>query len=100
MEAAMRFLLFTSIAYSLVSLSASENLETEQDPLSKTSLLDKLARRKSFQRVKRQEYTIQGLTRPFCDMFGCHYCTTPPGHKCCEGFMYDAEAKRCREIFM
>ncbi|GIY07545.1 hypothetical protein CEXT_793801 [Caerostris extrusa] len=100
MEAAMRFLLLTGIAYSLVSLMASENLETEQDHLPKDSLLDRLARRKFLQRVKRQEYTIQGLTRPFCDMFGCHYCTTPPGHKCCEGFMYDAEAQRCREIFI
>ncbi|GIY49206.1 hypothetical protein CEXT_37991 [Caerostris extrusa] len=100
MAAVMYSLLFVSIGFSLASFLAAEDLKAKQDPLPKSSLLADNASHEFFQRIRRQVFSTQGVTKPFCDMFGCYGCTPPKGSKCCAGFKYDAKAKKCREVFV
>ncbi|XP_055943576.1 uncharacterized protein LOC129974834 [Argiope bruennichi] len=40
----------------------------------------------------------QGITMPFCNMFGCEMGVTQQQHKCDPGYKWDASFNRCRQI--
>ncbi|GBN55588.1 hypothetical protein AVEN_183345-1 [Araneus ventricosus] len=95
----MKFLFYTCILLSVSSLTLT-SVFANMHPSLESSHLDRNSNdglRKPLERIKRA-MAPQGVSKPFCDMFGCHNCQTPPGSQCCRGYAYDSSAKRCREV--
>ncbi|GFW49378.1 hypothetical protein TNCV_3058851 [Trichonephila clavipes] len=44
--------------------------------------------------------STKGVSKPFCNMFGCRDCSPPPGAQCCEGFIYDSRSRQCRKLYL
>ncbi|GFR11081.1 hypothetical protein TNCT_148381 [Trichonephila clavata] len=54
----------------------------------------------SHSRPLRSSYAVPtGISKPFCNIFGCRDCIPPPGVQCCEGFLYDQRSGICRKLY-
>ncbi|GBN60960.1 hypothetical protein AVEN_150161-1 [Araneus ventricosus] len=111
---AARFILFILIILGVFSASiatADEESDTSSNGSSGNYLLKHLLRNFVWRRVKRspqwhQSLLVQGLSRPFCNLFGGNTgCTPNPTSnvqsnptQCAVGYRYDYSTQRCRQI--
>ncbi|GFS94363.1 hypothetical protein NPIL_88831 [Nephila pilipes] len=91
------------VLFVMVSLAHSENYYKWQGPLPaeyrrKNAPANKLSSPQiQAQPRKGSQVVAQGQPQRFCTMFGCD-CTPLLGRRCCEGYVYDNRANRCREL--
>lgn len=47
-----------------------------------------------------QSFIVQGLSRPFCSLFGSNRCSPINAqNQCAAGYRYDYVTRRCRQLF-
>ncbi|KAG8174839.1 hypothetical protein JTE90_017434 [Oedothorax gibbosus] len=58
----------------------------------------KRQRNRNRNRNRGPQSTIQGVSQPFCDKFGCNNRRQPNRRQCGNGFIFDSRSGGCRRV--